>query len=286
MELFDFVSGYIMITQLTDIIDIGLVATLIYMILTKIKGTSAERLLKGVAMLLVAMLISSVFKLNSINYILEQLTQVGLIALVIVFQPELRKILERIGKATFYKSEFDEEMTDEEVVITSIVEACVRLSKEKEGALIVFERNDNIAEIIASGVRLNAKVTSELIRNVFYPKAPMHDGAMVIRDGQITAAACILPLSQNQSISKDLGTRHRAAVGMTESTDSLCVVVSEETGSISVSSKGMLKRHLSKATLTKLLMFELTSEKENEAKKHKFVFLNLFMKKHKEGKED
>lgn len=277
MEFISFITGYARTTQLTDYIDIGIVATCTYMLLTRIKGTSAERLLKGVGMLLITMLISSVFKLNSINYILEQLTQVGIISLVIVFQPELRRILERIGKATFYKSEFEEELTDDEIVIHSIVEACLRLSNEKEGALIVFVREDDITEIISSGVLINAKVSAELIRNIFYPKAPMHDGAMIIKNGKVTAAACILPLSQNQSISKDLGTRHRAAVGMSENTDALCVVVSEETGSISVSSKGMLKRHLSKNTLTKLLMIEMNNEKEHNAKKYKSIF-SIFKK--------
>ena len=290
MDILSFITGYIRSAQITDIIDIAVVATFTYVVLKRIKGTSAERLLKGIGVLLLLMFLASVFQLNSIIYLLENLTQVGLISLVVVFQPELRKMLEKMGKTKFYKSAPDEEMSEGELIINAIVDACLRLSESKEGALIVFEKEDSIREVIASGVQTNAKVSSELIRNIFYPKAPLHDGAMIIQDGKIVASACILPLSKNQNISKDLGTRHRAAVGMTENTDALCVIVSEETGAISVSSKGMLKRHLSKEILKKLLTYELIRKEEKQDEKGLGAFLDKsfykLVKKQKLDKED
>lgn len=264
MEIIDFIFDYIRLAQITDYIDIAIVAWIIYFFLRYIKGTQAEGSVKGVGLLLVGTLISDGLNLNTINYLLENLFQVGLIALVVVFQPELRKILERMGKTRFYKHNNHEEDGEGEIFIHEIVTACERLSKEREGALIVFERQDNLTEIIESGVLVDSKITAELVRNIFYPKAPLHDGAMIIRDGKIAAAACILPLSDNHNISKDLGTRHRASVGMTERTDSLCVVVSEESGAISVASKGMLKRHLSSSVLHKILRYELISDEKDD----------------------
>lgn len=279
MELIQFILTYIRLAQITDYIDIAIVAWIIYLVLKLIRGTSAERSTKGVALLLISTLLSGAFNLNTINYILENLTQIGLLAVVVVFQPELRKILERMGKANFYKySNQSEEMSEGELFIQQIVDACTRLSKEREGALIVFERDDNLNDIIESGVLVDGQITSELVRNIFYPKAPLHDGAMVIRDGKISAAACILPLSNNSNISTDLGTRHRASVGMTEFTDSICVVVSEETGAISVASKGMLKRHLSTDLLYKLLCFELLPKNEDTENTGFVVNITKFIK--------
>lgn len=258
MEFIDFIISYIKLAQITDIVDIFIVSTIIYFILNRIRRTSSERLLKGVAVILLATLFSEILNLNTINYILANIMQVGLIAIVIIFQPEARKMLERMGKTRFYKyGSQTEELSEGEIIINEVADACKRMADAKEGALIVFEREDNIKDIVETGIKIEAKITSELVRNIFYPKAPLHDGAMVINNGKIQAASCILPLSDNQSISKDLGTRHRAAVGMTEFNDSICVIVSEETGAISVSSKGMLKRHLSQELLKKLLKYEL-----------------------------
>lgn len=265
MDIINFLNGYLSLATLTDVIDIAIVATFIYLILRKIRGTSAERLLKGVAVLLVVTLFSEILSLNTINYILENLTQVGLISLVVVFQPELRKILERMGKTKLYRTNH-EELSEIEIIINQVVDATHRLSDAREGALIVFEKEDSLKEVIESGVIIKSEVKSELLRNVFYPKAPLHDGALVIKDGQINSVACILPLSKNQNISNDLGTRHRAAVGITETTDSICVIVSEETGAISISSKGMLKRHLTIDMLKKLLAYELIKKEDKKAK--------------------
>lgn len=292
MELIDFISMYIKLIQITDIIDISIVATVIYLILKYIKGTSAYRLIKGVAVLFIITLSSGALQLNTINYILENFMQVGLLSAVVVFQPELRKFLESIGKTKFYRSNLNDnlQISAGEIFINEIVLACERLSKEHEGALIVFERQDNLSDIIQSGVFINSKITSELVRNIFYPKAPLHDGAMVIKNGKIAAAACILPLSNNHNISTDLGTRHRASVGMTEITDALCIVVSEETGSISVASKGMLKRHLSKDLLHKLLRYELLRDKneiKNESLALKIInYITNYYKQHFSKNED
>lgn len=284
MEFLEFIKDYLNVISITDVVDVGIVSYVIYLILRKIKGTSAERLIKGVAVLIIINLIANIFNLNTINFILENLTQVGLIALVVVFQPELRKMLEKVGKTKIYRhGTHGEELSDGEIIINSVVDACLRLSDAREGALIVFEREDSLKDIIETGISMSAYISSPLIRNVFYPKAPLHDGAMVIANESIVAAACILPLSKNQNISKDLGTRHRAAAGMTEITDSICVVVSEETGSISVSSKGMLKRHLSKDLLTKLLKYELLPKEEKQSRdklSHKIdrAISNFFLK--------
>ena len=281
MDIINFLISYAKLAQITDLIDIVIVSTFIYFLLKKIKGSSAERLLKGVSLVLIATLLSSMLKLNTIYYILENLMQVGLISLVIVFQPELRKGLEKMGKTKLYKhgSSQGEELSEGEIIINEIVDSCRRLSDAREGALIVFERDDSIKEIIESGVKIDAKITSEIVRNIFYPKAPLHDGAVVIKDGKIAAASCILPLSNNQSISKDLGTRHRAAVGMTEYTDTICVVVSEETGAISVSTKGMLKRHLSSEILSKLLNYELISKDQKNKKQGILVDISEYFDK-------
>ncbi|MFI3226902.1 MAG: diadenylate cyclase CdaA [Clostridia bacterium] len=290
MEFVNFLLTYIKLAQFTDIIDVGIVASILYFILKRIKGTSAERSIKGVALLLLITLLSSILNLNTINYILENLTQVGLVAVVVVFQPELRKILERMGKTKFYRHNSGDENSAGEIFINEIVTACERMSEAREGALIVFEREDSLEDIIESGVIVNAKISTELVRNIFYPKAPLHDGAMIVRNGRIAAAACILPLSNNHNISTDLGTRHRAAVGTTELNDAICVVVSEETGAISVSSKGMLKRHLTKNILQKLLRYELLSEQENVlnqgivAKIINYIKVNI--NKQKASKED
>ncbi len=271
--------SYIRLATVADLIDILLISGVIYYVLYKIRGTSAERLVKGIAFLFVGMVFSVTFEFNTVNYLLDSLTQVGLIAIVVVFQPELRQILERLGKTKWYRSSENEEMTEGELIIEEICDACDKLSKAKEGALIVFERDNNLKEIIESGVHLDAKVTSALLRNIFSNKAPLHDGAIVISDSRIEGASCILPLSKNQSISRDLGTRHRAAIGITEITDSLAVIVSEETGAISVANKGMLKRHLSDDMLKKMLRYELIGEDKGTANSRIFNAIDRFLTK-------
>ena len=248
-----------------DIIDILIVAYIIYRIMKLLKDTSAERLIKGIIILVGIMLLASMLHLTMISWLLQQALNVGLFAIVVVFQPELRRLLEQIGKGNFSRLIVPADAPDEvESMITATVSACADMSRTKTGALIVFERRERLGEIISTGTMVDAAQSAELIKNIFFKNSPLHDGAMIVRAGRVCAAGCVLPLSGNQSLSRDLGTRHRAAVGMSESADSVLVVVSEETGSISVAIGGMLKRHLSPDMLRKLLENELLDSEKQE----------------------
>lgn len=248
-----------------DIIDILIVAYIIYRIMKLLKDTSAERLIKGIIILVGIMLLASMLHLTMISWLLQQALNVGLFAIVVVFQPELRRLLEQIGKGNFSRLIVPADAPDEvESMITATVSACADMSRTKTGALIVFERRERLGEIISTGTMVDAAPSAELIKNIFFKNSPLHDGAMIVRAGRVCAAGCVLPLSGNQSLLRDLGTRHRAAVGMSESADSVLVVVSEETGSISVAIGGMLKRHLSPDMLRKLLENELLDSEKQE----------------------
>lgn len=248
-----------------DILDILIVAYIIYRVMKLLKDTSAERLIKGIIILVGIMLLASMLHLTMISWLLQQALNVGLFAIVVVFQPELRRLLEQIGKGNFSRLIVPADAPDEvESMITATVSACADMSRTKTGALIVFERRERLGEIISTGTMVDAAPSAELIKNIFFKNSPLHDGAMIVRAGRVCAAGCVLPLSVNQSLSRDLGTRHRAAVGMSESADSVLVVVSEETGSISVAIGGMLKRHLSPDMLRKLLENELLDSEKQE----------------------
>ena len=248
-----------------DIIDILIVAYIIYRVMKLLKDTSAERLIKGIIILVGIMLLASMLHLTMISWLLQQALNVGLFAIVVVFQPELRRLLEQIGKGNFSRLIVPADAPDEvESMITATVSACADMSRTKTGALIVFERRERLGEIISTGTMVDAAPSAELIKNIFFKNSPLHDGAMIVRAGRVCAAGGVLPLSGNQSLSRDLGTRHRAAVGMSESADSVLVVVSEETGSISVAIGGMLKRHLSPDMLRKLLENELLDSEKQE----------------------
>lgn len=248
-----------------DILDILIVAYIIYRVMKLLKDTSAERLIKGIIILVGIMLLASMLHLTMISWLLQQALNVGLFAIVVVFQPELRRLLEQIGKGNFSRLIVPADAPDEvESMITATVSACADMSRTKTGALIVFERCERLGEIISTGTMVDAAPSAELIKNIFFKNSPLHDGAMIVRAGRVCAAGCVLPLSGNQSLSRDLGTRHRAAVGMSESADSVLVVVSEETGSISVAIGGMLKRHLSPDMLRKLLENELLDSEKQE----------------------
>ena len=248
-----------------DILDILIVAYIIYRVMKLLKDTSAERLIKGIIILVGIMLLAIMLHLTMISWLLQQALNVGLFAIVVVFQPELRRLLEQIGKGNFSRLIVPADAPDEvESMITATVSACADMSRTKTGALIVFERRERLGEIISTGTMVDAAPSAELIKNIFFKNSPLHDGAMIVRAGRVCAAGCVLPLSGNQSLSRDLGTRHRAAVGMSESADSVLVVVSEETGSISVAIGGMLKRHLSPDMLRKLLENELLDSEKQE----------------------
>lgn len=244
-----------------DVVDILVVAYIIYRVMKLLKDTSAARLAKGILILVLIMLFASFLRLTMISWLLRNALSVGVFAVVVIFQPELRRLLEQIGKGNLSRMLIPD--TDPNVVesmIVATVSACADMSRTKTGALIVFERRERLGEIISTGTMVDAAPSAELIKNIFFKNSPLHDGAMIVRAGRVCAAGCVLPLSGNQSLSRDLGTRHRAAVGMSESADSVLVVVSEETGSISVAIGGMLKRHLSPEILQKMLESELLGD--------------------------
>ena len=259
-ELFNNFIGYIGITGplsiIRAIVDIGLVTFVIYKIIMLVKDTRAWQLIKGIIFILVAAELSKVLKLNTIAYILNYTISVLTIALVVVFQPELRSILEQIGRSRF-KDLFSIEKSSRKVkttaMIEEIVKACTEMSKTFTGALIVIERETKIGEAIKTGVQLDADVTCELLINIFWPNTPLHDGAVIIRDNKIKAAACFLPLTDNPNLSKELGGRHRAALGITEISDAIAIVVSEESGKISYALNGGLTRNLTPDMLRKAL---------------------------------
>lgn len=254
-----------------DIVDILIVAFLVYRLMRFLRNTSAQKLFQGLIALLVLLELSDVLQLHVIRYIMEAVMQVGVLSLVVIFQPELRKMLEQFGGNrisrffTFNRSQQQAKSTDTAILQT--IEAVNSLSWTKTGALIIFQREDDLSAVINTGTTINADVNAELLKNLFYNKAPLHDGAVVIVNGRIAAAGCILPLSGNQNISKDLGTRHRAGLGMSENYDSLSVIVSEETGGISLAEGGILKQHLAAETLERLLTAKLMPESETEDKK-------------------
>ena len=255
-----------------DIIDVAIVAFVIYKGIKLIRETRASQLIKGIMVLVAFMYISGVLKLNTVNFILENTLQIGLIAILIVFQPELRRALEKVGTASIKKII---KIGDDDVVENDIGEICTAVSKlasTKTGALILIERNTKLGDIIATGTQLNSSISHALLVNLFVPNTPLHDGAVVIGDNRIKAAACFLPLTQNNSFSKELGTRHRAAIGVSEVADCIAIVVSEETGTISMAINGYMKRDFTPAMLKREINEILESDKpvEKAKKERKF----------------
>ena len=266
--MFDTLVTNVNSASVKDVIDILLVAYLFYKLMRFLRNTNAQKLFQGLIILVVVTLVAQLLQLGTISWILSNVMQVGIIALVVIFQPELRKMLEQFGSqklAKLFSFSNNHEVKATDAAILQIIEAVNSLAWTKTGALIVFQREDSLQNIINTGTTINADVNAELLKNLFYNKAPLHDGAVVIANGRIAAAGCILPLSGKQNISKDLGTRHRAGLGQSENYDSLSVIVSEETGGISLAEDGVLKRHLAPETLERLLVAKLMPEEE-EAK--------------------
>lgn len=251
---------------INNIIDILIVSVVIYKVLMLVKETRAEQLIKGIIILLIALKFSEWANLVVIHFLLRNTVTIGAVALLIVFQPELRKALEYLGRSKFLKQSFMEFM-DEEVEdhIHELIDAISALSRTKTGALIVMEQQAPLLDIAQTGTRLDSRITAELVQNIFFPNSPLHDGAMIIRKGRIEAAGCILPLSDSNFISKELGTRHRAALGLVENTDAFVLIVSEETGTISVARDGKLIRHLDGKALEKLLRGEMIKEQKTSS---------------------
>ena len=269
--------------QWTDILDIAVVAFLLYKLMPLFRNTGILRVTFTVSAIIAVAWLTDFLHLYTLNFILSQFVQIGLIALVVLFQPELRRMLDHLGhmkvKNFFASEKINTQMAP---LIAQTVLACEVMSREKVGALIVFSRDNRLDEQIKTGTMIEGQISEQLIRNIFFPKASLHDGAVIIRDNKIAAAGCLLPLSESNRISADLGTRHRAALGMSEASDAVVVVVSEETGSISVAVGGMLKRHFAPQTLERLLLHELCPEEENEAEN---LVVRLRQKLNKKGKE-
>ena len=244
MELLDRIRLIVTNVGLNTIVDIGIVYYVLYRGYILIKDMRAKQLVKGIVLLVALIPISSIFDLYMVEFILRNTFQVGLIALVIVFQPEIRKALEYIGRTSFTISNVEKNTETSKKIIKEIISAATSLSRQKIGALIVFEKQIGLNDIIESGTVINANISSGLLINIFIPNTPLHDGAVIIKDYIIKAAGCFLPLTDNNLLSKDIGTRHRAAIGITERSDSIALVVSEETGYISYAVEGRLYRNI------------------------------------------
>ncbi len=262
----DSVRGFLMMFRISDLIDILIIAFVFYKLSGTIKETRVSPIIKGVLLVVAAMWISGWFHLNTVNYILRNVMQFGMIAILIVFQPELRRALERVGRTTF-SSLFSQEDDPAEYIAEEISAACAYMSSLKIGALIVLERDTKIGDIVRTGCNINAEISRDLIINIFIPNTPLHDGAVIIRDGKILAARCILPLTKNEFLSSELGTRHRAAIGLTESSDAAVVVVSEETGKISLAMDGDMSRNYTEETLKKALNKILSTNTSSPSEK-------------------
>ena len=261
---------------LSDYLDIILVAFLIYKLLPLFHSTGTSRIAWVVGVIIVVAWLTDALQLHTLSYLFSEVLTVGLLALVVLFQPELRRMIDHLAnlklKQFLGTAKPEQEMMP---VVAQTVRACEMMSRERVGALIVFARDNRLDEYFKTGTMIEGRVSEQLIRNIFFPKAALHDGAMIIRDGMVTAAGCVLPLSESDRLSLDLGTRHRAAVGISEVSDAVVVVVSEETGAISVAVGGMLKRHLAPQTLERLLRNELCPD---EAPKDENLALKLYQK--------
>ncbi len=267
-------------TTWVDIIDIALVAFLVYQLLKLVRDTRAMQLMKGIIALLVCYFIAVQFHLKTMEFIMQNILQVGVLALFIVFQPELRRALEQVGRTKLTKfNVFSSGSVNQEEVnvrwrkaIAAICDSCAALSRQKIGALIVLEGKTKLGEIIGTGTIVDAEPSMELLGNMFFPNSPLHDGAVIIRDGKVYAAGCFLPLSDNFGISRELGTRHRAALGMSENSDATVVVVSEETGIITVAHAGKLNRGFTREQLADRLTTAVFGKEPEETEERKLGF--------------
>lgn len=269
-------KGMVTPIGISDIVDILIMAFIIYKLIMLIRRTSSGAVAKGVLVFIVALWVSSIIGLNTVNFLLGKLVEWGGVALVVIFQPEIRRFLEQMGRTTLGQVfTHAEERNELDSAITQTVEAYTSLSKTKTGALMVFERKNMLEDAIKTGTALDCSVNAELLKNIFWNKAPLHDGAVIVRGGRIVGAGCMLPMSGNVNLSRELGMRHRAGIGASEHTDAVVAIVSEETGSISVAVGGMLKRHLAPETLERLLRNELMPEKEQTETPARSKLLNL-----------
>lgn len=273
-----YIIGYLKLLKVTDLIDIIIVAIIIYYLIKLLRETRAAQLVKGLALLLAIFVASDWLHLNTLHYILSGTMQIGVFALVVIFQPELRNMLERIGRlkvGSFLDFTNDTGTEETEMMLESVVKAACDMSQTYTGALIVIERSVKLNDYIRTGTKIDASVSSRLLENIFVPNTPLHDGAVIISNNRAAAASCLLPLTNNLNLSQDLGTRHRAAIGLSECTDAVVIVVSEETGKISIALNGTLTRNLSEITLTTALKNTVIRPKQESDHSDKLKFWRL-----------
>ncbi len=282
-EVFNNIIGVFKGISVGDVLDIVILTFLIYKAVQLVRETHAGQLLKGIIFLVLVDVLVNMLDMTMMKVILQTVWSVGILALIVLFQPELRHVLEQLGRNKL--GSLGRTLSDEEAQqsirrsIEEVCKACSSMSNAKVGALIVFENKTILNDVVDSGSTVDAVVSREMLENIFYPKAPLHDGAVVIRDGRIHSAACILPLTKNTNISLSLGTRHRAAIGMSENSDATVVVVSEETGTVSVASKGNLKRGFDAITLKTELENSISgveSDDKNKNSKNPFRRMGWF----------
>jgi diadenylate cyclase len=266
MDFYDTLIHELTHMRWSDYLDIIVVAYLIYRLLLLLRSAGSLKIVRAVFAVFVVLWLTDILDIYTLHFLLEQVVSVGIIALVILFQPELRRILDHVGNVKFKKIFGVENSAhqENEVIITQTVMACEQLSRDRMGALIVFARDNDLEEYCKTGTAIDAQVSEQLLRNIFFVKAALHDGAVIVRNGRIHAAGCVLPLSESKRLSADLGTRHRAGVGISEVSDAVVVIVSEETGTISVAVGGMLKRHLAPQMLERLLRTELMPDEADQ----------------------
>ena len=270
---------------LSDILDILIVAALIFTLIRFIRRTNANKVANGILLLVIAMWLASSLNLMVTTFILRQVFNIGILAVVVLFQPEIRRALEKVGSSRLFNllgREWGGQALDH--VIVETVYACEDMSRSRTGALIVFERDNRLNEALSSGTPVDAFVSTELLKNIFFNKSPLHDGAVIIKDGRLAAAGCMLPLSTNPNLSRELGMRHRAGIGVSEVSDAVVVIVSEETGAISVAVDGLLKRHLTQDTFEAILRRELLPLEEPSDKG--FFYRLFYGKGNNDAKED
>ncbi|OUP46516.1 diadenylate cyclase CdaA [Pseudoflavonifractor sp. An187] len=280
------VQEYVKLIGFFDVLDMAIVAFVVYHIFRFVRRSRSGQVVKAILLIVVALGVANLLQLQVVSFVLNNAVELGFIALVIIFQPEIRRFLEQMGsgkiKEIFVQETIDDEL---EYAIRETVEAYTSLSKDKVGALMVFERKTMLDDVLKTGTPLDARVSAELLKNLFWNKAPLHDGAVIVRNGRIVGAGCMLPMSGNVNISRDLGMRHRAGIGVSENSDAVVALVSEETGSISVAINGMLKRHLAPATLEQMLRNELMPKQE-ESKPSGTAWLTNMLKPIKGDKPD
>ncbi|MFH5186599.1 diadenylate cyclase CdaA [Paenibacillus sp. TAB 01] len=252
--------------SIKDIVDILIVSYVIYNLILLVRGTRAIQLLKGIFVVVVTWALSTWFKLNTLQWMMNQMFTFGVLAVIIIFQPELRRALEQLGRGTLFSRTTTEDDQELNKRLGEVLKAVNYLARRKIGALIVFERETGLNDYIESGISIESHISSELLINIFIPNTPLHDGAVFLRKNQLMAAGCYLPLSENPFISKELGTRHRAAIGMSEVSDAICVIVSEETGQVSLAMNGHILRDIKEESLLSKLFEELKSKTKTKEK--------------------